>query len=100
MGYLLEPLGLGGRDGSWAYANLGVPAALVVGFVGYLLVGLGAVRRQEHAQVVAGVRAEHAEAAEPTERAASAAPEPSEPAEPTDETEPTDQTEPERAARD
>ena len=95
MGYLLEPFGLGGRDGSWAYANLGVPAALVVGFVGYLLVGLGAVRRQEHAQVVAGVRAEHAEAAEPTEPA-----EPAEPTQPTDEPEPTDQTEPERAARD
>jgi nucleobase:cation symporter-1, NCS1 family len=62
MGYLLEPFGLDGRDGSWAYANLGVPAALVVGFLGYLLVGLGAVRRQEHAQVVAGVRAEQAEA--------------------------------------
>ena len=29
LGYLLEPLGLGGRDGEWAYANLGVPAALV-----------------------------------------------------------------------
>ena len=37
LGYLLEPLGLGGREGEWAYANLGVPAALVVGFVGYLL---------------------------------------------------------------
>jgi nucleobase:cation symporter-1, NCS1 family len=62
LGYLLDPIGLGGRDGSWAYANLGVPAALVIGFVGYLLVGLGAVRLQEHAQVVAGVRAEHASA--------------------------------------
>jgi purine-cytosine permease-like protein len=58
LGYLLEPLGLGGRDGEWAYANLGVPAALVIGFVGYLLVGMRAVRRQEHEQVVAGVRAE------------------------------------------
>jgi nucleobase:cation symporter-1, NCS1 family len=58
LGYLLEPLGLGGRDGEWAYANLGVPAALVIGFVGYLLLGLRTVRRQEHEQVVAGVRAE------------------------------------------
>jgi nucleobase:cation symporter-1, NCS1 family len=58
LGYLLEPLGLGGRDGEWAYANLGVPVALVIGFVGYLLLGSRAVRRQEHAQVVAGVRAE------------------------------------------
>jgi nucleobase:cation symporter-1, NCS1 family len=61
LGYLLEPLGLGGRDGEWAYANLGVPAALVVGFVGYLLLGARAVRRQEHEQVVAGVRAETAD---------------------------------------
>ncbi|MBF5082028.1 cytosine permease [Quadrisphaera sp. INWT6] len=37
QGYLLEPLGLGGRDGAWAYANLGVLAALVIGFGGQLL---------------------------------------------------------------
>jgi NCS1 family nucleobase:cation symporter-1 len=55
LGYLLDPVGLGGRDGEWAYANLGVPAALVIGFVGYLLLGARAVRRQEHAQVVAEV---------------------------------------------
>jgi len=59
LGFLLEPLGLGGREGEWAYANLGVPVALVIGFVGYLLLGSRAVRRQEHEQVVAGVRAEH-----------------------------------------
>ena len=58
LGFLLEPLGLGGREGEWAYANLGVPVALVIGFVGYLLLGSRAVRRQEHEQVVAGVRAE------------------------------------------
>jgi purine-cytosine permease-like protein len=58
LGYLLGPFGLGGRDGNWAYANLGVPAALVIGFVGYLLLGSRVVRRQEHEQVVAGVRAE------------------------------------------
>jgi purine-cytosine permease-like protein len=61
LGYLLEPLGLGGRDGEWAYANLGVPVSLVVGFVGYLVLGSRAVRRQEHEQVVAGVRAEQAD---------------------------------------
>ena len=60
LGFLLEPLGLGGRDGEWAYANLGVPAALVIGFLGYLVLGAPAVRRQEHEQVVAGVRAESA----------------------------------------
>lgn len=33
QGYLLEPFGLGGRDGSWAYANLGVLVALALGFL-------------------------------------------------------------------
>ncbi len=47
LGFLLGPLGLGGRDGAWAYANLGVPVALVLGFVGYLVLQPGAVRRQE-----------------------------------------------------
>ncbi|HEX5428835.1 MAG TPA: cytosine permease [Pedococcus sp.] len=47
LGFLLGPLGFGGREGGWAYANLGVPVALVVGFVGYLLLGRGSVRRQE-----------------------------------------------------
>ncbi len=62
LGFLLEPLGLGGRDGDWAYANLGVPVALLLGFLGYLVVGTRNVRRQEHEQVVAGVRAEQAAA--------------------------------------
>ena len=47
QGYLLGPLGLGGREGSWAYANLGVLAALVIGFVGTLLLGRRTVRAQE-----------------------------------------------------
>lgn len=47
QGYLLGPLGLGGRDGAWAWANLGVLFALVIGFVGYLILGRAAVRRQE-----------------------------------------------------
>ena len=47
QGYLLGPLGLGGRDGAWAYANLGVIVALLVGFLGTLLLGRAAVRRQE-----------------------------------------------------
>lgn len=49
QGYLLEPFGLGGRDGAWAYANLGVLVALVVGFAGTLLTARGSVRRQERA---------------------------------------------------
>ncbi|WP_248703251.1 cytosine permease [Curtobacterium sp. MWU13-2055] len=47
QGYLLGPFGLGGRDGAWAYANLGVLVALVVGFLGTLLFARGSVRRQE-----------------------------------------------------
>ncbi len=47
QGYLLGPFGLGGRDGAWAYAALGVLVALGVGFVGYLLLGARAVRAQE-----------------------------------------------------
>ncbi|WP_329054006.1 cytosine permease [Amycolatopsis sp. NBC_01488] len=37
QGYLLEPVGLGGRDGSWAFANLGVLVALALGFAVTLL---------------------------------------------------------------
>ncbi|MET9680418.1 purine-cytosine permease family protein [Streptomyces coeruleorubidus] len=47
QGYLLGPLGLGGRTGSWAYANLGVLAALALGFLGTLALRRGRVRRQE-----------------------------------------------------
>ncbi|MET3450178.1 cytosine permease [Curtobacterium sp. 1544] len=49
QGYLLEPFSLGGRTGAWAYANLGVLVALVVGFLGTLLFARGSVRRQEQA---------------------------------------------------
>jgi NCS1 family nucleobase:cation symporter-1 len=47
QGFLLGPLGLGGVDGAWAYANLGVIVALVVGFLGYLLLGRRTVQAQE-----------------------------------------------------
>jgi nucleobase:cation symporter-1, NCS1 family len=36
QGYLLGPFHLGGKDGAWAFANLGVLAALVLGFVATL----------------------------------------------------------------
>jgi NCS1 family nucleobase:cation symporter-1 len=49
LGYLLSPFGFGGKTGSWAFANLGVPVALVIGFLGYLLLGFARVRRQEQA---------------------------------------------------
>ncbi|PPF14186.1 allantoin permease [Rathayibacter rathayi] len=44
-GYLLGPLG--GREGDWAGANLGVLLALVIGFAGTLALSRTAVRRQE-----------------------------------------------------
>ncbi|WP_370584453.1 purine-cytosine permease family protein [Ornithinimicrobium cryptoxanthini] len=55
QGYLLGPLGLGGREGDWAWANLGVLFSLVIGFVGYAVLQAGAVRRQE-AEPVAPAR--------------------------------------------
>lgn len=47
QGYLLGPVGLGGTDGAWAYANLGVFVAFAAGFLGWLLAGRSAVARQE-----------------------------------------------------
>jgi nucleobase:cation symporter-1, NCS1 family len=47
QGYLLDPFGLGGKTGSWAYANLGVFVAFAIGFVGWLLLGRSTVLRQE-----------------------------------------------------
>jgi nucleobase:cation symporter-1, NCS1 family len=49
QGYLLGPLGLGGKTGDWAFANLGVLVALAVGFLGTLLTARGRVRAQERA---------------------------------------------------
>lgn len=47
QGYLLGVFGLGGREGAWAFANLGVLVALLVGFLGTLLLRRSAVRAQE-----------------------------------------------------
>ena len=47
QGYLLGPVGLGGKAGSWAYANLGVLAALVLGYLGQLHLSLFKVPVQE-----------------------------------------------------
>jgi purine-cytosine permease-like protein len=49
QGYLLGPFGLGGKTGAWEFANLGVIVALVVAFLGWLVLGRAAVRRQEGA---------------------------------------------------
>jgi nucleobase:cation symporter-1, NCS1 family len=45
QGYLLGPLG--GREGAWAFANLGVLVALVLAFVAALVGSRAAVRGQE-----------------------------------------------------
>src|SRR5262252_7683876 len=51
QGYLLGPFGLGGKSGAWAFANLGVLVALVIGFVVTWLFGRSTVRAQEAAPV-------------------------------------------------
>jgi purine-cytosine permease-like protein len=47
QGYLLGPFGLGGKGGTWAFANLGVIVALVIAFAGWLIAGRRVVRTQE-----------------------------------------------------
>lgn len=47
QGYLLGPLHLGGKTGNWAFANLGVFAALVLSFLATVLLTGAQVRRQE-----------------------------------------------------
>jgi purine-cytosine permease-like protein len=47
QGYLLGPLGLGGKTGAWAFANLGVLVALVLGLVAGWLLSITPVRTQE-----------------------------------------------------
>ena len=45
QGYLLGPVG--GREGAWAYANLGVLVSLLIGFTGTMLLSRSAIRAQE-----------------------------------------------------
>ena len=47
QGYLLGPLGLGGKEGDWAYAGLGVLVSLVLSFGAYAVLRRGTVRGQE-----------------------------------------------------
>jgi purine-cytosine permease-like protein len=51
QGYLLEPFRLGGKEGAWAYANLGVLAAFLIGLLGTLLLRRSAVRAQERVDI-------------------------------------------------
>ena len=45
QGYFLAPLG--GKEGEWAYANLGVFFALLIGFTGYFLTARKRITQQE-----------------------------------------------------
>ena len=45
QGYLLFLIG--GKDGAWAYANVGVIAALLIGFLGHILVSKKSIAAQE-----------------------------------------------------
>ena len=53
QGYLLGPLGLGGKTGAWAGANLGVLVALVIGFAAAWALDAAPVRAQESAPALA-----------------------------------------------
>jgi len=45
QGYFLSPLG--GKEGEWAYANLGVFFALLIGFIGYFVTSRKRIVQQE-----------------------------------------------------
>jgi purine-cytosine permease-like protein len=47
QGYFLSVIG--GKEGAWAYANLGVFFALLIGFIGYYLVARSSIKKQENA---------------------------------------------------
>ena len=45
QGYFMGAIG--GKEGQWAYANVGVIFALLIGFFGYLLLGRSRIKEQE-----------------------------------------------------
>jgi uncharacterized membrane protein len=47
QGYFLGVIG--GKEGAWAYSNLGIFFALLIGFIGYFLVGRKTIAKQENA---------------------------------------------------
>jgi purine-cytosine permease-like protein len=53
QGYLLSPFHLGGKTGSWAFANLGVLIALAIGFIATGLLSRSTVRAEEATPVPA-----------------------------------------------
>ncbi len=73
QGYLLGPLGLGGTHGQWAFANLGVIAALVIGFGGYLILGRRRIALQQSLPPTPEVPLSNQQAQTPAGEAAAAA---------------------------
>jgi nucleobase:cation symporter-1, NCS1 family len=57
QGYLLGPFGLGGKTGAWAFANLGVLLALVLGFLATVAFERSSVRAQEGPPALAAATA-------------------------------------------
>ncbi|MGD0605071.1 MAG: hypothetical protein ABSA53_15915 [Streptosporangiaceae bacterium] len=53
QGYLINPVHLGTKTGAWAFANLGVLVALVLGFGVTALFSRAAVRTEEAAPLPA-----------------------------------------------
>ena len=45
QGYFMGAIG--GKSGSWAYANVGILFALVIGFFGHLILGSRRIKNQE-----------------------------------------------------
>jgi purine-cytosine permease-like protein len=47
QGYFLGLIG--GKEGAWAFANVGVIFALIIGFIGHILLSFRKIRAQENA---------------------------------------------------
>lgn len=52
QGYLMGLIG--GKEGDWAWANIGVIVSLLIGLLGWLLLGRSVVRRQESTPIAPG----------------------------------------------
>jgi purine-cytosine permease-like protein len=48
QGYLMQAIG--GKDGAWAYANVGVIFALLIGFLGHIILSRKTISSQEGSQ--------------------------------------------------
>ncbi len=68
QGFLLDPTGLGGKTGDWAYANLGVLAAFVICLVGTMALRFRKVRSQEALPIATPAGTLSAQPAEETTR--------------------------------